>query len=125
MKRFDQIIGAYYSPEVEELKKKAWSSFRIAISSGISAAVLFAMLAGIPFVSLLFQFNPLKNPLLLLFLVTGIPVFVILVPTSWVFAIRYILCCKKAKDAVDRTMRDAIRNDNAVTNPMPPPIPRT
>ena len=124
MKRFDQIIGAYYSPEVEELKQKAWNSFRMAIGCGIAAVVLFAVLAGILFFSLIFQSNPLKNPLALLVLVTGIPALVLLVPTSWVFAIRYLLQCKKAKEAVDRTMRDAIRNEQAIGNTTPPPVPR-
>lgn len=124
MKRFDQIIGAYYSPEVEGLKKQAWSSFRMAIGCGIAAVVIFAVLAGILFFSLTFQSNPFGNPLVLVFIIVGIPAFVILVPTSWVFAIRYILCCKKAKEAVDRTMRDAIRNEQAAGNTTPPPVPQ-
>jgi hypothetical protein len=124
MKRFDQIIGAYYSPEVEDLKKNAWDSFRMAIGCGIAAVVIFAVLAGILFFSLIFQSNPLKYPLGLLVLVTGIPALVLLVPASWVFAIRYLLQCKKAKEAVDRVMRDAIRNEQAAGNTTPPPFPR-
>jgi len=122
MKRFNQITGAYYSPEVEELKNKAWRSFRAAIVSGIAAAVLFAVLSGVLFLSLIFQFNPLKIPLVLLLFVTGIPAFCILVPASWIFAIRYLLNCKKAKDAVDRMMRDTIRNEQVGASTTPPPV---
>ncbi len=124
MNRSDQIIGAYYSPEVEGLKKQAWSSFRMAIGCGIAAVVLFAVLAGILFFSLTFQSNPFGNPLVLVVIVVAIPVLVLLVPTSWVFAIRFFLQYKKAKEAVDRTMRDAIRNEQAAGNTTPPPVPR-
>ena len=125
MKRFDQIVGAYYSPEVEDLKNKAWKSFRAALFSGIAAVILFAMLGGILLLALIFQFNPLKVPLVLVFLTTGIPALVILVPTSWFFAIRYLLHCKKAKDAVDRVMRDTIRNEQVGASNTPLPVPRT
>jgi len=111
MKRFDQIIGAYYSDEVEVLKKKAWGSFVLSVVAGVSAVVLFMILAATMFLALVFQFNPLRSPLLLVLFVIGVPALLILIPTSWAFSFRYLWSCKQAKDAVDRSMRQAIRSD--------------
>lgn len=111
MKRFDQIIGAYYSDEVEVLKKKAWNSFLISVVTGVFAVVLFGMLATTIFFALIFQFNPLRSPLLLILTLVGIPALLVLIPTSWTFSFRYLWLCKQAKDAVDQTMRRAIRSE--------------
>lgn len=106
MKKIDQIVDAYYSDEVEELKKKAWKSFKIAMVAGFSAVATFGILGVIVFTAYLFQYNPLKNGITLMLLVLGIPLLVALVPTSWFFTLRYIWTCKKAKDAVDSIMRN-------------------
>jgi len=119
MKRFDQIVGAYYSPEVELLKKKAWDSFKISMITGISAVALFAIFGGLVFFSVLFRYNPLGNLFWFLFLLLGGPVFLLLIPTSWMFTFRYILSCKKAKELVDSTMRASIQSEQST----PPPIP--
>ena len=111
MKRFDQIVGAYYSPEVEALKKRASRSLKISMLTGISAVILFGLLGFMMFFSLLFQYNPLRNPLFVVFLIVGIPTFLILIPTSWVFTFRYIWSCKKAKEAVDDVMRKSIQSE--------------
>ena len=96
----------------------------MAIGCGIAAVVIFAVLAGILFFSLTFQSNPFGNPLALVFIVVAIPAFVLLVPTSWIFSIRFFLQYKKAKEAVDRAMRDAIRNEQTIGNTTPPPTPQ-
>lgn len=112
MKRIDALIGAYYSPEVEAIKTKAKTSFVLSIVTGVFAVLLFTLFGVGVFFSLLFQYNPLKNPLLLLALLAGIPLFFLLIPTSWGFSIRYIWLCNKAKNLVDKHMRDSIVAEN-------------
>ena len=59
--------------------------------------------------SLFFQFNPLRNPFLLVILIVGIPASLALIPTTWVFAFRYLWACNKAKQAVDDIMGKSIQ----------------
>ena len=128
MKKIDQIVDAYYSDEVEEIKKAAWKSFKISLICGFSAVATFGVIVVIIFSAVLFQYNPLSNGITLMLLLLGIPSLIALVPTSWFFSFRYIFLCQKAKNAVDSIMREHQRSElgqgiNSIT--APPPLPDT
>lgn len=126
MKKIDQIVDAYYSDEVEELKKKAWKSLKVAMACGFSAVGAFGVIGVVVFSAVLLQYNPLKNGITFILLLISLPSLIVLAPTSWFFSIRYIWTCKKAKDEVDSIMREKsgakTTQDNSVT---PPENPRT
>ncbi len=111
MKKIDQIVDAYYSEEVEGLKKKAWHYVKLATFSGLSAAVVLGIVTLVIFSALLFQYNPIKNGFTLTLLLLGIPLLVLLVPTSWFFGFRYLWACKKAKEKVDSIMRESHKSE--------------
>ena len=108
MSRSDQLIDAYYSPEVEALKQRAKRSLVVSLITGIFGVALFGVFGVLVFFWIVSESHRIG----ILSLVIGIPVFLALVVTSWIFTMRYILLSKKAKDAIDAAMLQEIENEN-------------
>ena len=102
MKASDKIIEAYYSDEVEEIKKKSKKSFILGCVFGIGAVLLFGVFILSIFSSIAIGFNLWVG---LFIFVIGIT-FISFIPLAWFFNLRWISLANKAKQLIDEKMKE-------------------
>ncbi len=102
MNTSDKIVEAYYSDEVEEIKKKSKKSFILGCIFGIGAVVLFGILILSIFFSIAIGFN-LWVGLFMFFI--GI-MSIAFIPLAWTFNLRWIFLANKAKQLIDKKMKE-------------------
>ena len=106
-----EALKSYYSDEVEEIKKKTKKALKISILSGILAVIAFGFIAFCVFISLVFQVNPLENPLYLILILISIPIVLISVPTSWVMSARTVYLNNQIRETVNNDLRETVRKN--------------
>jgi hypothetical protein len=107
MNRSDQLVEAWYSPEVEALKDAARRSLHRATACGLTAVVIFGVAGFLMFVMMLVTTRPGVIAAFVVCLLAT-PVLAVL---SWVFMFRYLSLSRRAKLTVDEKMRRHLARD--------------
>ena len=98
MKTSDKIIEAYYSDEVEEIKKKSKKSLFLGTFFGFGAVLLFGVLILSIFFSSVVGFNLWAGLFIFFIAIT----FITFIPLAWFYNLRWIFLANKAKQQIDK-----------------------